>query len=212
MPLMYIPETPENETPLECEIQKNQVQYTGIAVSRNQMRDVRIDRDLVSCRNQLDSGLWARVSVCSATSRGRGGTALWSLLHCLLRTIDTKEPGPVGWALCSLLGTQAWQRFLRDVQCIILYNAHDSFYPQPGKSAPWSSVLRELLGEEDSPNREESGKRKDISLLHRTGHVSMWTHPCSGRDPHLCDSTRDITSVLSHEQPRDLWTDSLCGA
>ena len=145
---MYIPEPPENETPLESEIQKNQVQYTGIAVSRNQMRDVRIDRDLTSGRNQLDSGLRTRVSVCSATSRGRGGTALWSLLHCLLRIIDTKEPVLGGWALCSLLGTQAWQRFLRYVQCIILYNAHDSFYPQPGKSAPWSSVLRELLGEE----------------------------------------------------------------
>ena len=117
------------------------------------MRDVRIDRDLASCRNQLDSGLQAKVNVCSATSRGRGGTALWSLLHCLLRTIDTKEPGPWGWALFSLLGTQAWQRFLRDVQCIILYNAHDRFYPEFGKSAPWSSVLRELLGEENSPNQ-----------------------------------------------------------
>ena len=58
-------------------------------------------------------------------------------------------------------------------------NAHDECGLLPTtwtKGLPVSSVLRELLGKENSQTREEAGKGEEVGLLHRTGHVSMWTH------------------------------------
>ena len=80
------------------------------------------------------------------------------------------------------------------------------------KRAPCLLSAEGASGKENSEPREEPGKKEEISLLHRTGHASMWTCRCSGPDPHLCGCARVTTSVLPHQQPREPWTDSLRGA